>query len=264
MRHRTPHFQHIFSGERLRRRLLQLSLVGGARRRRLRRLRGGRRRLRPGDGETAARLHLFRRQPPRPGGGLRRLPRPRTPTRPRSCGNAGSMCSPESMTRRRGRRDLLTREVEGGNAKSGRPGAKSLFTVGKLDGRRFAHVHSRPFLRTGGFRHGSQRSLRRRHRPDIARGAFELAVAAGHKVSVFNRGRANAGLPAGVTTIVGDMNDAAAYGALAKARFDVGLPVHGLHARADGARHRDLHRPHRRSTSSSPRPRSTRSRRATT
>ena len=54
----------------------------------------------------------------------------------------------------------------------------------------------------------------------ISLAAVQLAVAAGHKVSVFNRGRANAGLPAGVTTIEGDMNDAAAYGALAKNSFD--------------------------------------------
>ena len=41
MRHRSPHFQHIFSG-RLRRRLLQLPLVRSPRRRRLRGLRGNR------------------------------------------------------------------------------------------------------------------------------------------------------------------------------------------------------------------------------
>jgi nucleoside-diphosphate-sugar epimerase len=48
----------------------------------------------------------------------------------------------------------------------------------------------------------------------------ELAVAAGHRVSVFNRGRANTGLPKGVTAIAGDMNDAAGY-ADVKGSFDV-------------------------------------------
>jgi nucleoside-diphosphate-sugar epimerase len=49
----------------------------------------------------------------------------------------------------------------------------------------------------------------------------ELAVAAGHQVSVFNRGRVGAPLPAGVTSIVGDMKDAAAYAELGKGGFDV-------------------------------------------
>jgi nucleoside-diphosphate-sugar epimerase len=49
----------------------------------------------------------------------------------------------------------------------------------------------------------------------------ELAVRAGHKVSVFNRGRDNAELPGGVTSIVGDMKDPEAYRALAKLNFDV-------------------------------------------
>lgn len=47
------------------------------------------------------------------------------------------------------------------------------------------------------------------------------AVRAGHEVSVFNRGRRDAALPAGVTSIVGDMADPAAYAALGEARFDV-------------------------------------------
>ena len=47
------------------------------------------------------------------------------------------------------------------------------------------------------------------------------AVAAGHRVSVFNRGRTDAALPAGVTSITGDMADEAAYRALAAQRFDV-------------------------------------------
>jgi nucleoside-diphosphate-sugar epimerase len=49
----------------------------------------------------------------------------------------------------------------------------------------------------------------------------ERAVAAGHQVSVFNRGRTEVALPAGVETIVGDMKDEAAYGALGPRRFDV-------------------------------------------
>jgi nucleoside-diphosphate-sugar epimerase len=47
------------------------------------------------------------------------------------------------------------------------------------------------------------------------------ALAAGHRVSVFNRGRADAPLPAGVEAIGGDMNDAAAYSALADRNFDI-------------------------------------------
>lgn len=49
----------------------------------------------------------------------------------------------------------------------------------------------------------------------------EKAVAAGHDVSVFNRGQRDAGLPAGVTSIVGDMKDAASYGQLRAKKFDV-------------------------------------------
>jgi nucleoside-diphosphate-sugar epimerase len=47
------------------------------------------------------------------------------------------------------------------------------------------------------------------------------ALAAGHEVSVFNRGRADAALPAGVKTIVGDMGDEAAYRALGGQSWDV-------------------------------------------
>jgi nucleoside-diphosphate-sugar epimerase len=47
------------------------------------------------------------------------------------------------------------------------------------------------------------------------------AVAAGHRVSVFNRGATSAPLPAGVTAIVSDMNDSAAYRELGKGGFDV-------------------------------------------
>src|SRR5688500_5426016 len=49
----------------------------------------------------------------------------------------------------------------------------------------------------------------------------ELAVAAGHKVSVFNRGQRDAALPAGVTSIVGDMQDPQSYGQLGRQNWDV-------------------------------------------
>ncbi len=48
----------------------------------------------------------------------------------------------------------------------------------------------------------------------------EASVAAGHKVTVLNRGKTKAPLPGGVETLVGDMNDFA-YGELAGRRFDV-------------------------------------------
>jgi len=48
----------------------------------------------------------------------------------------------------------------------------------------------------------------------------EASVRAGHRVTVLNRGRTAAALPAGVETLAGDMNDAA-YGELAGRRFDV-------------------------------------------
>jgi nucleoside-diphosphate-sugar epimerase len=47
------------------------------------------------------------------------------------------------------------------------------------------------------------------------------AIAEGHRVSVFNRGHEAAELPAGANAIVGDMRDAASYGALAGSTFDV-------------------------------------------
>ena len=62
--------------------LLQLSVVGGARRGRVRRLRGDRRRVRSGDGQAPSRLCLFGGKSPRPGCRLSGLPRPR----PRSGG----------------------------------------------------------------------------------------------------------------------------------------------------------------------------------
>ena len=51
--------------------------------------------------------------------------------------------------------------------------------------------------------------------------AVREAVAAGHRVSVFNRGKSGAALPEGVASIVGDMGDAASYARLREARFDV-------------------------------------------
>lgn len=48
------------------------------------------------------------------------------------------------------------------------------------------------------------------------------AVKAGHEVTVFNRGqRADETLPAGVRSIVGNLNDAAAYADLGRQKFDV-------------------------------------------
>lgn len=48
----------------------------------------------------------------------------------------------------------------------------------------------------------------------------EASVAAGHKVTVLNRGKTSAPLPKAVATLVGDMNDAA-YDDLGDQRFDV-------------------------------------------
>ncbi len=48
----------------------------------------------------------------------------------------------------------------------------------------------------------------------------ELAVAKGHDVSVYNRGTSGEPLPAGVTSIIGDLHDDTAYGALADQNFD--------------------------------------------
>lgn len=44
---------------------------------------------------------------------------------------------------------------------------------------------------------------------------------AGHQVTVFNRGNANARLPAGVTSIVGDLNDDTAYARLGGNGYDI-------------------------------------------
>src|ERR1044072_7554424 len=48
----------------------------------------------------------------------------------------------------------------------------------------------------------------------------EASVAAGHKVTVLNRGKTSVPLPKGVATLVGDMNDAA-YADLGDRLFDV-------------------------------------------
>ena len=49
----------------------------------------------------------------------------------------------------------------------------------------------------------------------------KLALKAGHKVSVFNRGLRDEALPKGVTSIVGDMKDAKSYAQLGKQDWDV-------------------------------------------
>lgn len=49
----------------------------------------------------------------------------------------------------------------------------------------------------------------------------ELAVAAGHQVSVFNRGQRHEALPAGVNSIVGDMKDPQSYARLGQQNWDV-------------------------------------------
>lgn len=49
----------------------------------------------------------------------------------------------------------------------------------------------------------------------------ELALKAGHKVSVFNRGQRHEKLPEGVTSIVGDMKDPQSYAQLGKQNWDV-------------------------------------------
>jgi nucleoside-diphosphate-sugar epimerase len=50
---------------------------------------------------------------------------------------------------------------------------------------------------------------------------LHLAVEAGHKVSILNRGKTNVDLPKGVETIVGDMGDEKTYSQLGKRSFDV-------------------------------------------
>ena len=73
----------------------------------------------------------------------------------------------------------------------------------------------------------------------------ELAVKAGHKVSVFNRGIRDEKLPRKVKVIAGDMKDEKAYRRTRQDKVGRRLPVHGVQARADAARHRNLHRQRR-------------------
>ena len=56
---------------------------------------------------------------------------------------------------------------------------------------------------------------------NISLPCVEESVRAGHRVAVFNRGAGGALLPPGVTSIVGDVNDAASYRGLGRRRFDV-------------------------------------------
>ena len=56
---------------------------------------------------------------------------------------------------------------------------------------------------------------------NISLPCVEEAVRAGHQVAVFNRGASGTLLPRGVTSVVGDVNDAASYRALGRRGFDV-------------------------------------------
>ena len=81
--------------------LLQLHVVGGARRRRFRGLQGNRRRVRSRDGGAAAGRHPGRGRLPRSGRRLYRLPRPaadarRAPAQTRFCGSGGVMRPPRA------------------------------------------------------------------------------------------------------------------------------------------------------------------------
>ena len=49
----------------------------------------------------------------------------------------------------------------------------------------------------------------------------KLALKAGHKVTVFNRGQRGEKLPKGVELVTGDMKDARAYAQLGKRNWDV-------------------------------------------
>ena len=55
----------------------------------------------------------------------------------------------------------------------------------------------------------------------ISLSCVRAAVAAGHRVSVYNRGHTEAVLPAGVQVILGSSDDSSAYPAVAKAGYDV-------------------------------------------
>jgi nucleoside-diphosphate-sugar epimerase len=57
---------------------------------------------------------------------------------------------------------------------------------------------------------------------EISLTSVRVAVDAGHKVTVFNRGKTPVDLlPASVTTIIGDIHDRSSYGKLEKLNFDV-------------------------------------------
>jgi len=56
---------------------------------------------------------------------------------------------------------------------------------------------------------------------EISTACVWQSVAAGHDVTIFNRGRTEEALPEAVHRITGDLSDAAAYEALGKANFDV-------------------------------------------
>jgi nucleoside-diphosphate-sugar epimerase len=56
---------------------------------------------------------------------------------------------------------------------------------------------------------------------EISYDCIHESVRLGHEVTVFNRGRSNAGLPPQCRLVRGDVHDDAAYGALARERFDV-------------------------------------------
>jgi nucleoside-diphosphate-sugar epimerase len=56
---------------------------------------------------------------------------------------------------------------------------------------------------------------------EISFDCIHESVRLGHLVTVYNRGNANAGLPREVRLVAGDVHDDAAYGALARERFDV-------------------------------------------
>jgi nucleoside-diphosphate-sugar epimerase len=56
---------------------------------------------------------------------------------------------------------------------------------------------------------------------EISLACLEASVAAGHQCAVFNRGRSSTALPPGAQQIIGDLNDATAYGDLAHHHFDV-------------------------------------------
>ena len=62
----------------------------------------------------------------------------------------------------------------------------------------------------------------------ISLSCVEVAVAAGHRVTVFNRGHADKLLPAGVESVVGDMKDAAAEYTAALAGAEMGGVNPGL------------------------------------